>query len=147
MELKYSVKPEGKAAKAMGRDMNVSFKDMVVVADAIRGKKIGDAIRLMEEVIALKQPIPYRRYQRGVGHRKGTQVKIGKYPKKAAGHALDVLKNLQANAEYQGLDVERLKLTHVQAQKGFARIRRKPKGRWTIWNTEYCHLQVVGEEK
>jgi large subunit ribosomal protein L22 len=147
MEFKYAVKPKEMQVKAMGRDMNVSFKDMVVLASAIRGKKLGKAIELMNDVIALKKPVPYRRFNNGVGHRRGDNAKVGKYPKKAAKHVLAVLMNLQANAEFRGYDAERIMLTHVQAQRGVSRLRRKPKGRWTVWNTEYCHMQMIGEER
>ena len=146
MKLKYAIKPGEETVKAMGRDMNVSFKDMVVIAEAIRGKKLEKSIQLLEEVIALKRPIPYKRFNKGIGHRKGNQTKIGKYPKKAANYVLQVLKNLQANAEHKGYDTDRLKIIHSQAQHGISRTRRKPKGRYTIWETEYCHIQLVGKE-
>jgi len=146
MELKYSVKTDSQDVKAMGRDLNVSFKDLVIVSDAVRGKKLQKAINILEQVANLKRPIPYKKYQTGVGHRKGSQVKIGKYPEKAAKHALDVLRNLESNAQFKGLDTDKLKITHIQALKGVARLRRKPKGRWTVWNTQYCHLQAVAKE-
>ena len=147
MELRYSIKPDDKAVKAMGRDMNVSFKDMIMVAEAIRGKRLEKAIKTMEEVIALKKAIPYRRFNKGIGHRKGDQYKQGKFPKKAAKHTLAVLKNLEANAEYKGYDTSNVRITHCQAQMGVSRARRKPKGRWTPWETEYCHIQMVAKEK
>jgi large subunit ribosomal protein L22 len=147
MELKYSIKDDEKAVKAMGRDMNVSFKDMIIVAETIRGKKLQKAIQIMEDVIALKRPIEYRRYNTGIGHRGGNQPKKAKYPKKAAKYALAILKNLQANAEFKGFDAEKVKIIHSQAQLGVCRPRRKPKGRYTTWESEYVHMQVVGKEK
>ena len=146
MELKYSAKPEGKTVKAIGRDMNVSFKDVVMISDAIRGMKVSKAIAFMNDVIALKRSVPYRRFRVGIGHRSGRQPKIGKYPKKAAGHVLAVLRNLEANAEFRGYDAERMKLVHVQALRGISRVRRKPRGRWTMWKTEYCHIQMIAKE-
>jgi len=147
MELKYSITPKEGCVKAMGRDMNVSFKDMIMIADAIRGKKLDKSIQLMEDVIAKKRAIPYKRFQAGIGHRPGNQYRQGKYPVKAAGLALKVLKNLQANAEFKGYDAEKMKIIHTQSNHGVSRPRRKPKGRWTMWETEYCHLQVVAKEK
>ncbi|MFH1054725.1 MAG: 50S ribosomal protein L22 [Candidatus Altiarchaeota archaeon] len=147
MKLKYSIKPGEKTVKAMGRDMNVSFKDMIMVAEAIKGKNIETAIKRMEDVVSLKRPIPFRRFNTGIGHRPGNQFKMSRYPVKAAGYALKILKNLQSNAEFKGYDSEKVKITHSQAQHGVSRPRRKPKGRYTTWETEYCHLQVVGKEK
>jgi len=101
---------------------------------------------VLEETISLKKPIPYRRFNKGIGHRRGNQFKTAKYPKKAAKYALKVVKNLQANAEFKGLDAEKVKIIHSQALLGVCRPRRKPKGRYTTWETEYCHLQLVGKE-
>ncbi len=147
MELKYSITPGEKTVKAMGRDFNVSFKDMIMIAEYVNGMRLEKAIEDLEQTIELKKAIPYRRFKTGIGHRTGNQYKTGKYPKKAATYALDVLKNLSANAEYKGLDPKKIKIIHAQSNHGVSRTRRKPKGRWTIWETEYCHLQVVGKEK
>jgi len=68
----------------MGRDMNVPFKDMVMVAEYIRGKRLSKALESLEAVAALKRTIPYKRFNKGIGHRKGDQFKLGKYPRKAA---------------------------------------------------------------
>ena len=145
--MKYSIKPDEKAVKAMGRDMNVSFKDMIILAETVRGKKIPKAIKLMEDVITLTRPVEYKRYSTGIGHRKGNQPKCAKYPKKAAKYVLAILKNLEANAEFKGMDPENVKIIHSQAQLGVCRPRRKPKGRYTTWESEYVHMQVVGKEK
>ncbi|MFH1403915.1 MAG: 50S ribosomal protein L22 [Candidatus Altiarchaeota archaeon] len=148
MKINYSIQPADKerTVKSIGRDMNVSFKDMVMIADNIRGMALPKAISFMEEVIAKSRPVRYTRFQTGIGHRKGSQVKIGKYPVKAAAYTISVLKNLEANAEFKGLEASKVKLFHVQALHGVSRARRKPKGRWATWNTEYVHLQVVGRE-
>jgi large subunit ribosomal protein L22 len=146
MQLKYSIKPDEKAVKAMGRDMNVSFKSMIMVAEALKGKTLPKAIAILEGAIALKQPIPFRRFNKGIGHREGNQFKCAKYPKKAAQYALKIVLNLQANAEFKGYDTEKVKIIHSQALLGVCRPRRKPKGRWTTWETEYCHMQLVAKE-
>jgi len=58
-----------------------------------------------------------------------------------------MLANLQSNAEYKGLDVEKLRITHIQAQKGLTRMRRKPKGRWKMWARQLVSIQAIAEEK
>ena len=77
MELHYSKQPknEAKAVKAMARDQDVSFKSAVVVADQLRGMPLNKAFALLEEVISLKKPIAYRKFTKGVGHRKGNWVR------------------------------------------------------------------------
>ena len=147
MELKYSITPGEKTAKALGRDLNVSFKNMVAVAEYVKGMMLERAITDLEEVVEKKKAIPFHRFMVGIGHRSGNQVKTSKYPVKAVGYALEVLQNLRANAEYKGLDPVKIKIIHCQANHGVSRSRRKPRGRWTIWQTEFCHIQAVGKEK
>ena len=146
MELKYSYKVEDKSktTRSMGRDMNISFKNAVVICDEIRGMMLQDAISLLQSTISLKNPIPFKRFNKGVGHRRG--IGIGKYPKRAAEHILNVLRNVETNAEYKGLDIDRLKIVHIQAKEGVSRRRRKPKGRWRIWCSDLVNVEVVAEE-
>lgn len=149
MELEYAFKPEDESriAKAMGRGANISFKHAVVICDKLRGMNLGDAVELLEAVVALEKTIPFRRFNTGVSHRKGlSKDKVAKYPKKAAGEIRNVLRNVEANAEYKGLDIERLKIINIQANKGIARKRRKPKGRWRMWKTQLVSIQVIAQE-
>ena len=138
---------ESKIARAIGRDMDISFKHAVLICDKLRGMMLRDAINLLDAVIKLDMSIPFRRFNKGVGHRKGLgRDAIGKYPAKAAQHILRILRNLENNADYKGLDVDRLRIKHIQAQKGIARRKRKPKGRWAIWRTQLVSVQVIAEE-
>lgn len=149
MELKYAFKPEDESriAKAMGRDLNISFKHSVVICDKLHDMELRDAMELLEAVVAIKKSIPFKRFNTGVSHRKGIgKGKIAKYPKKAAGEILSVLRNVEANAEYKGLDTERLRIINIQANKGVTRKRRKPRGRWRIWRTQFVSIQAVAKE-
>jgi len=149
MELAYSIEPKNKekAVKAMLRDQNISFKSAVMVAKTLRGKRIVEGIKLLEGVISLQRPLPYTRFQKGIGHRAGSGTKIGKYPEKVAKSYYQLLLNLQSNATYKGLDPEALIITHIQAQKGITRRKRRPKGRWRVWHTQYVHIQAIAKEK
>ncbi|MBN2014565.1 MAG: 50S ribosomal protein L22 [Candidatus Altiarchaeota archaeon] len=149
MELLYSTTPtdEAKAVKAMGRNFDISFKDAVVVCDKLRGMKLTEAMSLLESVVALEKTIPFKRFNKGIGHRRGLgKDNIGRYPKKAASSILRVLRNLEANADYKGLDSEKLRIAHLQALKGISRKRRKPKGRWATWVRDLVNVQVIAEE-
>jgi len=146
MELKYAYVPEnqGKVVKALGKDIDVSYKKAVVVCDKLRGMNLEDAIALLEAVAALEQPIPFKKYNKGTSQRPGAGV--AKYPVKVAAEILKVLKNAQTNAEYKGLDAEKLRIISIQANKGPARRRRKPKGRWKAWKTQYVSVQAIVKE-
>ena len=151
MELHYSLKTgaeeENRLVRAIGRGMNISFKHAVVISDNLRGVMLTDAIAHLEAVVALERTITFRRFKKGIGHRKGLgKDAIGKYPEKAAGEILKILRNIVTNADFKGLDVDSLKLIHIQAQKGITRKRRKPKGRWKLWRTQLISVQVIAKE-
>ncbi|HIE34308.1 MAG TPA: 50S ribosomal protein L22, partial [Candidatus Altiarchaeales archaeon] len=93
MELHYSYMPEdeSKIARAIGRDMDISFKHAILICDKLRGMMLRDAINLLDAVIKLDKSIPFRKFNKGVGHRKGLgRDAIGKYPAKAAQHILRI---------------------------------------------------------
>ena len=115
----YKPKDELNAAKAMGYEMDISFKHAVEICRALKGKKIEDAIAYLEDVIAMKKAVPFKNHKKKVGHRRGLQKwYAGRYPVKASKSILKVLNNLKANAEYKGLELNRLIITHAQAKKG-----------------------------
>jgi len=149
MELKYALKPkdESKTAKAMIRDANMSPKHAMAIAARLKGMNVDKAVRLLEKVTELETSIPFKRHNTGIGHRKGVKKgKVGRYPVKAAGRIIELLKNLQANASFKGMEPEKIKLIHIEAQKGVTRKRRKPQGRWKIWRTTFVHVQAIGKE-
>ncbi len=149
MELKYAFNPgnKEKTAKAVGRDMNISPKDAIMISKKIRGMTLSKAISYLEKVVNLEATIPYTRFQIGIGHRQGSGSKIAKYPQKAADEILNVLRSVESNATYKGLDSEKLKIVHAEAQRGVIRPGRKPKGRWKLWRKQFVHFQVVVGEK
>jgi len=146
----YSIKnldPE-KTAIASGRDLNISWKEAVEVCKVIRGMKLSDAKKLLEDVIALKQPIPYRRYHGKIPHHRGLERwkwPAGRYPVKVAKEILKVLNNVENNAENKGLDVERLKIIHAAAHKGPIIKKYTPRafGRATAWFRRLTHVEIA----
>ncbi|RLI76310.1 50S ribosomal protein L22 [Archaeoglobales archaeon] len=117
----YAYKPqdETKAAKAMGYEMPISFKHAVEICRAVKGKRINEAMKLLEDVVAMRKAVPFRKYKKKVAHKGGLEKwYAGRYPQKAAKAILKVLRNLEANAEYKGLEVENLRIIHAQAKKG-----------------------------
>jgi large subunit ribosomal protein L22 len=114
----YQAEDETKIARAMGYEMPISFKHAVEICNAIRGKKIEEAIDYLEEVAEMKRVVPFRNHKKKVAHKRIDGWYAGRYPQKAAKHILKVLQNLDANAEYKGLDREDLVIVHAQAKKG-----------------------------
>lgn len=148
MELKYAYKPDDKkTAVGMVRGLDISFKHAVVVCERLRGMRLQDAIKLLDAVIALEESVPFKRFNTGIGHRRGLgKDNIAKYPKKAAFQMLKLMRNIETNAEYKGLDTERLKIIHIQALRGISRKKRRPRGRWRLWKQQLVSVQAVVEE-
>ena len=147
MKLKYSFRFEDESdiAKGVGRDLDISFKHAVVICDAIRGMRLDKAVELLDGVGKLEKVIPFKKFNTGVGHKSG-DVKVGKYPQKASKAIQKVLKEVEANADYKGLDTDNLKITHASAQKGRSRIGIRPKGRWKRWRLQCVHVFIAAKE-
>lgn len=145
----YAYKPEDetKAAKAMGYEMPISFKHAVEICREIRGKKVEDARKLLEEVVEMKRAVPFKRHKKKVAHKKLERWYAGRYPQKAAKYILKILRNLEANAEYKGLDLDNLIIVHAQAQKGRVIQRYMPRafGRATPRFQQLTTVELVAE--
>ena len=150
----YSVRflDESKIAKAIRYDIPVSIKYMREIAATLKGMKIDNAIKLLEDVIGLKQPIPFKKYHGKLSHKKGLADKykwpIGRYPVKGAKYTLEVLKNVKANAENKGLDTSKLIIVHIAAHKGITLKRYMPRafGRATAKHRRMSNLEVIVKE-
>ncbi|MGC9517368.1 MAG: 50S ribosomal protein L22 [Methanomicrobiales archaeon] len=137
---------EEKTAKAVGRSLKISPKHAVEICKQIKGMKIENAKDYLEEVIQMKKPVPFKRHNKKVGHRRGMQGwPSGRYPVKAAKQILNVLVNAEANAEYKGLDTEILKIKHISSHRGFVIRGWTPRafGRASPFNTPTTHIQIV----
>lgn len=141
-----------KTAKAMIWDAPISPKEAAEVARELRGKMLQEAIKYLERVIALKEPVPLRRYNKKVAHKRGlvdrAGIPIGRYPVKVAKYYLKLLKSVQNNAETKGLDPERLKIVHIASHKGMTIKRWMPRafGRATPEFERRTHLEVIVQE-
>ncbi|KAM3256200.1 hypothetical protein ACQJBY_048991 [Aegilops geniculata] len=153
--VKYSTDPANptKSAKAMGRDLRVHFKNTRETAFALRKMSLNKAKRYLEDVLAHKQAIPFRRYCRGVG--RTAQVKNrqpngqGRWPAKSAKFVLDLLKNAESNAEVKGLDVDALYISHIQVNQAQKQRRRtyRAHGRINPYMSNPCHIELILSEK
>ena len=110
---------ESKVARAKASSLKISPKHSVEICSAIRGMEVSKAKAYLNDVIEMKKAVPFKRHNRGVGHRKGMKGwAAGRYPVKASKAILKVLENAEANAEYKGMDVENLKIEHISSHKG-----------------------------
>lgn len=130
-------------------DIRVHPKVMREVCAAIVGMRVKDAKAFLERVIAKKEAVPFRRAYGKQAHRRGLADKwgwpIGRYPVKAASSLLKVLINAESNAEFKGLDVEKLRVIHAAAHKGMTMKRYMPRafGRATPSFRVTSHVEVI----
>ena len=143
MDYKYSFKDFNNEtmARAVGRSLPISIKHSVELANAIRGLELSKAKKYLEEVIELKQPVSYRRFNDDLGHKK--KMGPGRFPVKTALHFLNTLKLAEANASFKNLSTQDLKIVHINAQRGagqwhFGRKRRR--------QFKSSHVEIVVEE-
>lgn len=104
------------SASAKSTNLPISTKHGIEIGHFLRFKTTAFAKNYLEDVIALKKAIPFRRHNRDVGHRKGPMA-AGRYPQKAAKEFLKIVKAVEANANAKGLNTSVLKISKLIANK------------------------------
>ena len=137
-----------KHVRASIREKKISHKHARETAKAIKGLTLEKARDYMLSVIAKERAIPYARFKNQVGHRSDPGMMSGRYPEKTAGEFLKLLDNLESNAEYKGMDMDRLKIINATSHKGVAIKRFIPRaqGRATDKNDILTHVELVAQE-
>jgi len=108
-----------------------------------------DAKTYLEGVKEKQLAVPFRRYKRGGAHRSNINgFHAGAYPVKAATKVLDVLNNLEANADFKGRDVDRLKIIHAAALRGrlVKGFTPRAQGRSSPSFNTLVHIELVATE-
>ena len=143
----YRDEPGVTVARARGVELPMSPKKTYELLNAIRGMPVDRARTLLEEVIALKRPIPFRRYNQETAHKKATGP--GRYPRKVARNVLQLLESAAENAEYEGLDTDRLFVRVAASARGRIRKATMPRaqGRGTEWNEQTTNVEIVLAER
>ncbi|KAJ9174037.1 hypothetical protein P3X46_017110 [Hevea brasiliensis] len=139
--------------KARGSDLRVHFKNTRETAHALRKLPLAKAKRYLEDVMAHKQAIPFRRFCGGVGRTAQAKNRHsngqGRWPAKSAKFILDLLKNAESNAEVKGLDVDALFISHIQVNQSQKQRRRtyRAHGRINPYMSSPCHIELILSEK
>jgi large subunit ribosomal protein L22 len=136
-------------ARAQGHELHVSPKHCVELCRELRGMDLAEAKSYLDAVIKMKRAVRFKRYNSDIGHRKGlVGWDAGRYPKKAASAILKVIKDAEANAEYKGLDTEKMKIVHILMRRGRVIQGRMPRamGRATPKDTDTATIEIVLQE-
>lgn len=118
------------------------------VVGAVRGMHLRRALSYLDNVMAKKEIIPYRRYKGDVGrHAQAKQFKTvqGRWPVKSCEFIASLLKNAESNADTKGLDVDSLIIEHAQCNRA-ARMRRRTyraHGRINPYQSAPCHVEFI----
>ncbi len=146
---RYSHKDYDPKRMARGMLVNapISTKWAVEIGRAIKGMRLVDAEAYLKRVLRHEDWIPVRRFNRDVPHRKGVKagVKSGRYMDKAVRYFLKLIENVKNNAEQKSLDVEKLRIIHVSASKGYRRPRIQPMLMRVI-RRKSTHVEMVVSE-
>jgi large subunit ribosomal protein L22 len=137
-----------KHVRASLREKQISHKHAREIAVAIKGLSLEKARDYLQNVISMKSAVPFRRYNKQVGHKSDPGVMSGRYPQKSATEFLKLLDNLESNAEYKGMDLDRLKIINATVHKGVLIKRFIPRamGRATPKNNVLTHVELVAQE-
>jgi len=120
-----------------GVSLPISTKTSAAICKFIKGKTIEKAITDLNEVLKFKRVIPMTGE---IPHKKGKGVMSGRYPLKAIGYFIRMLKNLQANAAVNGLEEPVI----VEAIPNRASL---PYGRFGSIRRKRTHVKIKVAEK
>ena len=104
----------------------ISTKYAMSICKFVKGKRIGDAIRDLEQVMLLKKAVPMKGEY---SHRKGKGMSGGAFPQRAAGYFIVLLKSLAGNANNHEINepiIVEATANWAPAPRGrFGRVKRK----------------------
>jgi large subunit ribosomal protein L22 len=134
-------------ARARGLEVPVSPKKVYELLNAIRGLSVDRAHSVLEGVVSGERPVRFRRYNQETAHKRG--MGPARFPQKAARNVLQVLENAEENAEYEGLDRDRLFVRVAASGRGRIRKASMPRaqGRATAWNEQTTNIEIVLAER
>lgn len=134
--------------RASLREKQISHKHAREIAVSIKNLNIERARDYLYSVIKTERAVPMRRYKKQVGHKSDPGVMAGRYPVKAAAEFIKLLDNLESNAEYKGMDIERLRIVNATVHRGMVIKRFTPRamGRSSPKNNTLTHVEIVARE-
>ena len=134
--------------RAAIREKQISHKHAREIAVQIKGLSIEKARDYLQSVVNKQRAVPFRRYKNQVGHKSDPGVMSGRYPEKSATEFIKLLDNLESNAEYKGMDLDRLKIVNATVHKGVLIKRFIPRafGRASPKNNVMTHIELVAQE-
>ncbi|MBN1897093.1 MAG: hypothetical protein JW789_05250 [Candidatus Aenigmarchaeota archaeon] len=126
--LRYAFKPASKkSVKVYGRGINVSEKSGKILCKEMNGKNVVKAKAFLQRLLDRTQDLD------------------GKYYTKTAGHLLDLIKSAESNAEFKGLDVEKM-VVNASVHNGF-KFMRPRRFKMRRQQKKIANVQVILQQK
>jgi len=121
MAYKYASK-EVVGARAVMRNVPISTKQSIEIANRIRGRSTAFAKRMLEDAISMKRAIEFKKYIGDTGHKAG-KMGAGRFAPKTAKQLLLLIKSAEANAADIGMNTSSLRIGAIVANKAAKRAR------------------------
>jgi len=137
----YALENSENLAKGVGRSLGISLKHSMEIGSYIKGKTLLRSKAFLENVIEKKEAVPFRKFNADVGHKPG--IGPGRYPIKAAGEILKLLKSIESNAQEKDMDVSTLYVCHFCANKASQPMR---PGRHSRREAKKTHVEIALKE-
>ncbi len=118
-----------KEARAIVKNAKVSLKKAVVVCKRLKNLNLKKAERFLNELLEQKKSID------------------GKYYTNVVKVLLKLLKSAKANAERKGMNVDKLYIKVIKADKGETFIRPLPKAKFQPRKAKQTHITVILGER
>ena len=129
-------------ARAIGMVLPISFKQSVEICRFIKNKNTSDAKEILQNVISRKAAVPFKRFDFDLGHKK--KIGPGRYPQKASEEFIKLIENVEANAQFKGMNTSNLIITHISAHKSGKTWHFGRKSRRKMKRT---NVEIIIEEK
>lgn len=146
-EIKTEIKEEKKTEKKHapkkteavinGLNLSMSTKKAMGICKFIKGKTIPNAIADLEQVAKMGRVVPMKGEY---AHQKGKGISSGKFPVKAAGIFINLLKSLAGNANVSGLEEPII-------TDAVANIAARPYGKFGAIRKKRTHVKIVAKNK
>ncbi len=127
---------EAKMAHAVGISLPISPKQAVEICNYLKHRSIKSAKAIIARVREMKQAIPFKRFNKNVGHKPG--IAAGRYPQHATREILKLIASAEANAHNKGI-IGELYISHMNAH----RAPPQPRSGRTPGEAKRAHVEIT----
>ena len=129
-------------ARAIVLSSPISRKFGIEICNSIRKKHVEDAKKILMNAVEKKEAIPFRKFIKDLGHKK--KIGPGRFPVKASKEILKLIENVEANAQFKGINTAKLHIRYICVNKGPTSWHY---GRQSRRKMKRTHIEIVVEEK